>query len=74
VQLLASTFRERSFGQEMVGEMLSSTVTVKEQVAVLPELSVAVAVTVVVPRLNALPRAGEYAIPEIAQLSVAVAV
>jgi hypothetical protein len=58
----------------MVGGMLSTTVTVKVQVAVRLEPSVAVAVTVVVPRLKVLPEPGEYAIPEMEQLSVAVAV
>jgi hypothetical protein len=43
----------------MIGEMLSTTVTVNEQVAVLPETSVEVAVTVVVPRSNALSGTGE---------------
>jgi hypothetical protein len=36
-------------GQDIVGLSLSFTVTVNEQVAVLPDVSVAVAVTVVVP-------------------------
>ena len=45
-------------GQVTVGTWLSTTVTVKEQVAVLPLPSVAVAVTVVVPTLNTLPLAG----------------
>jgi hypothetical protein len=46
-------------GQVMAGGMLSTTVTVKEQVAVLLEPSVAVAVTVVVPRLKVLPEVWE---------------
>jgi uncharacterized protein (DUF983 family) len=46
-------------GQVIVGAMLSVTVTVKEQVAVLPVPSVALAVTVVVPRPKVLPEAGE---------------
>jgi hypothetical protein len=59
-------------GQVMVGDWLSDTVTLKEQVAVLPAASVAVAVTVVAPRLKVLPEAGLYdTVAE--QLSEAVA-
>jgi hypothetical protein len=43
-----------SFGQTMVGAVLSFTVTVCEQVAVLPLPSVAVHITVVVPTGNEL--------------------
>ena len=45
-------------GQVTVGTWLSTTVTVKEQVAVKPDASVAIAVTVVVPAPNTLPLAG----------------
>ena len=45
-------------GQLITGAVLSLTVTVNEQAAVLPAPSVAVAVTVVVPRANVLPLAG----------------
>ncbi len=47
-------------GQVIAGAWLSTTVTVKEQVAVLPVPSVTVAVTVVAPRLNVLPEARLY--------------
>jgi hypothetical protein len=59
-------------GQVTTGAWLSTTVTVKEQVAVLPEGSVAVAVTAVVPTPKKLPEARENeTVAE--QLSVAVA-
>src|SRR5438132_14277186 len=45
-------------GQVIVGASLSLTVTVKEQVAVLPLVSVAVQVTVVVPWAKVEPLAG----------------
>jgi hypothetical protein len=61
-------------GQVTTGDWLSTTVTVKEQVVELPEASVAVAVTVVAPRLNVLPEAGLNVTTVPVQLSVAVAV
>ena len=45
-------------GQVIVGGWLSTTVTVKEHVAVFPAASVAVAVTVVVPEAKVEPEAG----------------
>ena len=45
-------------GQVMTGACVSFTVTVKEQVAVLPFTSVALATTVVVPTLKVEPEAG----------------
>jgi hypothetical protein len=57
----------------MVGACVSFTVTVKVQVAVLPEASVAVEVTVVVPVGNRLPEAGTLVTTTPGQLSVAVA-
>ena len=45
-------------GQVITGAVLSLTVTVNEQAAVLPEASVAVAVTVEVPNAKVLPLAG----------------
>jgi len=59
-------------GQEIVGNWLSSTVTVNVHVAVRPAPSVAVAVTTVVPTLNAPPEARLY-VTVAEQLSVAVA-
>ena len=53
---------------------MSTTVTVKLQLDVLPFASVAVQVTVVVPNENVLPDAGEQAKVTPGQLSVAVAV
>ena len=58
-------------GQLIVGGVESITVTVKLQVAVLPDGSVATLVTVVVPRLNVLPEAGVLTTVAL-QLSVAV--
>jgi hypothetical protein len=46
------------FSQTAVGDCLSSTVTVKVQVDTLPEASVAVWVTEVVPTANVAPLAG----------------
>jgi hypothetical protein len=46
-------------GHETVGAVESRTVTVKEQLAVLPELSVAHAVTTVAPRASVAPDAEE---------------
>ena len=51
-------FPDTFAGQLMLGACVSFTVTVKEQVVVLPAASVAVAVTVVVPTLKAAPEAG----------------
>jgi hypothetical protein len=56
-------------GQERMGTSLFVTVTVKVQSFVLPDPSVAVAVTVVVPTLKKLPEAGLYAIVTFGQLS-----
>ena len=55
----------------MVGFSASTTVTVKEQLAVLPAASVAVAVTVVVPTGNAVPEAGVLVTDTPGQLSEA---
>jgi hypothetical protein len=71
-QVPAATFTVRLAGQVIKGAMLSTTVTVKVQVAVRPAASRAVAVTVVVPRLNVEPDSGLYVIVA-PQLSVAVA-
>ena len=60
-------------GQLMVGGVTSFTVIVNVHVEVFPPPSVAVAVTVEVPRANVLPDAGEYPIVVPGQLSVAVA-
>lgn len=53
---------------------MSLTVTVKEQLEVLPDVSVAVQVTVVVPFGKADPDAGEQATVASEQLSVAIGV
>ena len=45
-------------GQVITGGILSTTVTVNAQIAVLPAASVAVAITVVVPIGNVLPETG----------------
>jgi hypothetical protein len=60
-------------GQVMVGFWVSLTVTVNEQLAVLPEASVAVQVTVLVPFANVEPLAGEQLLVVPGQLSVGVA-
>ena len=60
-------------GQEIAGLVLSTTVTVKEQVREFPEASVAVIVTVVAPRLMVVPDAGDWdSVGEAVQLSVEV--
>jgi hypothetical protein len=59
----------------MVGGCVSLTVTVNEHAPVLPESSVAVQVTVVVPLTNAEPDAGvQVTAPTPGQLSLAVGV
>ena len=61
-------------GQVIVGAVWSATVTVNEQVAVLPTGSVAVIVTVWFPRLKVVPAAGDCVfVAPAEQLSVAVA-
>src|SRR4029453_18905552 len=57
-------------GQVITGGCVSFTVTVNEQLAVLPEVSVAVQVTVVVPLGKNEPDGGEQAVPAPGQLSV----
>ena len=59
-------------GQTIVGGCVSVTVTVKEQVAVLPDVSVAVAVTVVVPFGNVDPDGGFATTVTPGQLSLAI--
>jgi hypothetical protein len=62
-------------GQLTFGASLSRTMTVKEQLPILPELSVAVQVTVVIPLGNAVPEAGvQVGVIVPSQLSLAVAV
>jgi hypothetical protein len=61
-------------GQVILGACVSFTVTVNVQVAVLPDASVAVDVTVVVPLGKKLPDAGELTTVTPGQLSVAVTV
>jgi hypothetical protein len=64
-----------SAGQVMTGGVVSTMVTSKQQVAVLPESSVAVQQTSVVPSGNVLPEAGTHETGTLAsQTSVAVAV
>ena len=58
-------------GQVIAGLSVSLTVTVKVQVAVFPESSVAVEVTVVVPLGKAAPEGGLLATVGVPQLSVA---
>ena len=60
-------------GHAMVGFSVSLTVTVKLHVAVFPDVSVAVQVTVVVPFGKAVPEAGEQLVVTLGQLSLAVA-
>jgi hypothetical protein len=59
-------------GQVKVGASVSFTVIVNVQVAVFPEASVAVLVTVVVPGGNKLPEAGTLVTVTLEQLSVVV--
>ena len=61
-------------GQVIFGGSLSLTVTVKLQESLLPEASVAVHFTVLVPFGNANPDAGEHDVVTPGQLSVAVSV
>ena len=60
VQVPAAVLAEMFDGQVIAGAWLSTTVTVKEHVAVFPPASVAVAVTVVAPKLKVEPEAGLY--------------
>ena len=64
----------RFAGQVMAGSWVSLTVTVKEQVALLLAVSVAVQVTVVTPLAKLEPLGGVQATVTPGQLSVAVAV
>src|SRR5439155_21637676 len=59
-------------GQAMVGGSRSRTVTVKLKLAVLPEVSVAVQLTVFVPLAKALPLVGAQVTVTPGQLSVAI--
>ena len=61
-------------GQLIDGASASAIVTVNEQLAVLPEESVAVQETVLVPLVNVDPEAGAQTTLATPQLSVAVAV
>ena len=61
-------------GQAMLGGCVSTSVTVKEQLAVLPEPSVATAVTVVVPLEKVEPDGGFATTVTPGQLSLAVTV
>jgi hypothetical protein len=56
-------------GQVTTGFSVSFTVTLNEHVAVFPEASVAVQVTLVVPNAKVLPDAGEQTTDEPEQLS-----
>lgn len=58
-----------SAGQVIVGFTISVTTTVKEQLAMLPDASVAFQVTVVVPRLKA-TLCSEVPVPKVAPVSV----
>ena len=60
-------------GQVMLGACVSLIVTVKEHAAVLPDESVAVQVTLLVPLLKELPEAGVQAVATPGQLSLAEA-
>ena len=64
----------RLLGQVICGAWVSSTLTVKLQLLLLPELSLAVQVTVVTPRGKVEPLGGTQTILVTAQLSVAVGV
>jgi hypothetical protein len=70
-QIPASLFTVIFAGQVIVGDWLSTTVTVKEQADEFPAPSVAVLLTVVVPTLNELPEAGEETTVAPVQSSVA---
>jgi hypothetical protein len=61
-------------GQAIEGACVSFTVTVNVQLALFPDVSVATAVTVVVPFGNAVPEGGLTASVTPGQLSVAVTV
>jgi len=60
-------------GQTIAGACVSLTVTANEHAVVLPEVSVAVQVTVVVPFGKAPPEDGLHTIPATPQLSIAEA-
>jgi len=62
-------------GQVTLGGVVSCTVTSKEQIELLPDTSVAVQVTLVVPRPNTLPEGGEQRTTGLgSQVSVALVV
>jgi hypothetical protein len=69
----ASVSAATSAGQAMAGCSVSLTVTVNEQSALFPAASVAVQVTVVLPRVNSVPLAGLHATLTPGQLSLAPA-
>ena len=69
----AAAFTTILAGQVIEGTSLSFTVTVKEQVEILPWPSLAVAVTVVAPNAKVEPLAGLYVKVAVPQLSEAVA-
>jgi hypothetical protein len=69
VQWPASAFATMLDGQAIDGAAESRTVTVNEQLRVLPELSVAVQVTVLVPLANVEPDDGTQLTDDPAQLS-----
>jgi hypothetical protein len=74
-QLPGSVLTVMLAGHVIVGGILSTTVTVNEQLAVLPAASLAVQVTVVVPMAKAAPLAGaQTAAPTPGQLSVGVGI
>jgi hypothetical protein len=60
-------------GQVRMGGVVSTTVTVKLQVAVWPAVSVAVQFTVVVPTAKKAPLAGMHVIVDPGQLSLTLA-
>ena len=66
--------RIRFAGQLITGGCVSCTVTVNEQLAVLPDPSVAVQLTVVVPLAKLVPEAGVQTTLTVEQLSEAVVV
>jgi hypothetical protein len=72
-QVPAVVFVTISAGHVMVGGWMSLTMMVKLQLAVLPEPSVAVQVTVFVPMANVEPLAGAQMVVTPGQLSLAVA-
>jgi hypothetical protein len=73
VHIPTSAFVNTSAGQVIVGASVSLTMTLNVQLVLLPQPSVAVQVTLLVPTVKVVPLAGEQSVVTLVQLSLAVA-